>query len=89
MGRGALSSGLISEVGKDGRTALDRHRRKRARQHGIEFSEGVFWKKKPAAGALGKLSSAWSFGAFVGARGLSGEFIVSDKNGVWKTRTIQ
>ena len=30
-----------------------------------------------------------SSGVFVGARGLSGEFIVSDKDGVLKTRTIQ
>ena len=77
------------EDGKDGWTALEPRKGKRAKHYGIEFGEGALWRKKPAAGALGKLSSALSFGVFVGVKGRSGAFIVLDINGVWKTRTVQ
>ena len=76
------------EVGKDGRTAFERCKGKRNKHLGIEFGEAVLWRKKHPGGALGKLSVAWSHGAFLGVRGRSNEIIVSETSGVWKTRTV-
>ena len=44
------------------------------------------WKKTHVGGALGKLSSSWNDGVFLGVRGKSGEYIVGDRSGVWKAR---
>ena len=49
----------------------------------------MLWRKKPSGGALGKLSVAWSYGVFLGVKGRSNEIIISEANGVWKTRTVQ
>ena len=38
---------------------------------------------------MGKLSCLWEDGVYLGVRGQSGELIVSDQKGVWKTRTVQ
>ena len=35
------------------------------------------------------MSVAWSYGVFLGIKGRSNEFIVSDANGVYKARTVQ
>merc|ERR1712086_309823 len=59
-----------------------------ARHLGIEFGEAVLRRRKPSGGALGKLSSSWSNGVFLGVKGLSGEVIVSDSSGVYKSRTV-
>ena len=56
---------------------------------GIEFGEGVLWKRKPIGGALGKFSCMWDDGVYLGLRGASSELIVSDVTGVWRTRTVQ
>ena len=56
---------------------------------GIEFGEAVWWKRKPGGGALGKLTCMWEDGVYLGIRGTSGEIIIGDKKGVWKTRTVQ
>ena len=77
------------EVGKDGKTAFERCKGRRARTLGIEFGEGVLWKRKPIGGALGKFSCVWDDGVYLGLRGASGELIVSDVTGVWRTRTVQ
>jgi hypothetical protein len=77
------------EVGHDGKTAYQRLKGKRVTMPGVEFGEGVLWKSDSRTGALGKLSSAWKFGVYVGVRAKSGEFIVSDKEGVWKARSIR
>jgi len=76
------------EVGKDGRASYERCKGKPARHLGIEFGEAVLWRRKHSGGALGKLSSAWSNGVFLGVKGLSGEVIVSDTSGVYKSRTV-
>ena len=76
------------EVGKDGKTSYERCKGKPARHLGIEFGEAVLWRRKLAGGALGKLSSAWSNGVILGVKGLSGEVIVSDTSGVYKSRTV-
>ena len=77
------------EVGHDGRTAYERLKGKKSTTLGVEFGEAVHWRIAPVSGALGKLSSSWREGVFLGVKGKSGELVVSDGNGIWKTRTIQ
>ena len=77
------------QVGKDGRTAFERCKVRKARTLGIEFGEGVLWKRKPIGGALVKVSCMWDDGVYLGLRGPSGELIVSDVTRVWRTRTVQ
>ena len=77
------------EAGHDGRTAYERWKGKRAKCLGLEFGETVHWRTSPTSGALGKLSSSWRQGVYLGVRGKSGEIIVADDQGVWKTRTVQ
>ena len=66
-----------------------RSKGKPAKSHGLEFGEGVLWKRKRVANALGKLTSMWSDGIFLGVKGKSGAFVIGDGKGVWKTRTVQ
>ena len=77
------------EVGHDGKTAFERNKGKKAKTLGIEFGEAVLWKRRPTGGALGKLSCMWEDGVYLGIRGSSGELVVSDSKGVWRTRTVQ
>jgi len=77
------------EVGKDGFTAFERCKKKKAKSIGVEFGEAIFWRKKPAGGAAARLASVWNDGVFIGVRGKSGEVIIADADGVWKTRSIQ
>ena len=77
------------EVGHDGKTVYERSKGKRAKTLGIEFGEGVHWMMKQAKGALGKLDSLWSDGVYLGIEGKTGEIIVGDAEGVWRTRTIR
>jgi hypothetical protein len=77
------------EVGRDGRTAYERSKMKKATTLGLEIGEGVLWKRKPVGGALGKLTCMWGDGIFLGVKGKTGEVIVGDRAGVWKTRTVQ
>ena len=60
-----------------------------AKNMGIEFGEGVLSRKKLVRGALGKLTVLWKDGVYLGVKGRTGEFIVGDEQGVWKTRTLQ
>ena len=78
-----------AEVGKDGKTAYERSRGKRARLPGVEFGEGVLWKRRREGGPLGKLTCMWEDGIFLGVKGSTGEMIVGDQKGVWRTRTIR
>jgi hypothetical protein len=77
------------EVGRDGKTAYERCKGKQARTAGLEFGEAVLWKRKRVGGALGKMTCLWREGVFVGVRGQSGEIMVSTKDGIFKTRTVQ
>ena len=43
------------EVGRDGRTAYERNKQKKAKTSGMEFGEAVLWKRKASGGLLGKL----------------------------------
>lgn len=77
------------EVGHDGKTSWERCKGKRAKTLGIEFGEAVLWRRKPLGGALAKLTSMWEDGVYLGVKGKSGEIIVGDPSGVWKTRSVQ
>ena len=77
------------EVGKDGKTSYERCKGKRAKIEGFEFGEGVLWKHRPAGGPLGKLATTWHEGIFLGKKGSTGETIVGDPRGVYKTRTVR
>ena len=76
------------EVGQDGKTAYERCKGKAARTYGLEFGEAVLWKRRKVGGALGKLTSLWGDGVFLGVKGKSGEFIIGDAKGCWRTRTV-
>ena len=78
-----------AEVGHDGKTAYERAKGKLGKIPGMEFLERVLWKRKPVGGPLGKLSLLWREGVFLGVKGSTGEYIVGDERGVWRTRTIQ
>ena len=54
------------EVGHDGKTAYERLKGKRATTLAIEFGEKVLWKASHQGGALGKLSSTWRVGVYLG-----------------------
>ena len=74
------------EVGVDGRTAYERNKGSKVTTLGI--GEAVLWRRKKVGGAIGKLTSLWEDGIFLGVMGKSGELIVGDVMGVWKTRTV-
>ena len=76
------------EVGHDGKTAYERCKAKRGKMPGLELGEKVLWRRKPVGNQLAKLTSLWEDGVFLGVKGSSGEFIIGDKLGVWKSRTM-
>ena len=78
-----------AEVGADGKTAYERSRGKDAKLPGVEFGEGVLWKRRREGGPLGKLTCMWEDGIFLGVKGGTGEMIVGDGKGVWRTRTMR
>ena len=61
---------------------------KKATTLGIGIGEAVLWRRKKVGRALGKLTSLWEDGIFLGVMGKSGELILGDGKGVWKTRTV-
>ena len=78
-----------AEVGTDGKTAYERAKGKKALIEGIEFGEGVLWKRKRKGGPLGKLTCMWEDGIYLGMKGTTGELIVGTKEGIWRTRTVR
>jgi len=76
------------EVGADGKTSYERNKGKKATTMGIEIGEAVLWRRKRIGGALGKLSLLWEDGIYLGIMGKSGEMIIGDGKGVWKTRSV-
>jgi len=77
------------EVGTDGRTAYERMKGKKAKVQGMEFAEGILWKRRREGGPLGKLTCMWEDGVYLGVKGSTGEIIVGDKSGIWVTRTTR
>ena len=76
------------EVGKDGKTAYERSRGKRAKVLGVEFGEKLLWKTRPKD-KLEKLNGKWEYGIFVGVRRRSGEVWVATKDGIEKARSVR
>ena len=52
------------EVGKDGKTAYERARGKKATVVGLEFGEKIFWRKKKGD-KMAKRRSKWAYGIFL------------------------
>ena len=78
-----------AEVGADGKTGYERSKGKVAKIPGIEFGEGVLWKRRREGGPLGKLTCMWDDGIYLGMKGGTGEIIVGGRKGVWRTRTVR
>ena len=77
------------EVGHDGRTSFERCKGKHGRMPGMESGEKVLWRRKPVGGHLAKMTLLWEDGMFLGVKGSSGEYIIGDPKGIWKTRTVR
>ena len=75
-------------MGHDGKTPYERCKAKRGKLPGLAFAEKILWRRRPVGGNLSKLTCLWEDGIFLGVKGSSGECIVGDGNGVWKTRTL-
>ena len=77
-------------VSADGKTAYERIRGKKSRMLGLEFGEQVHWRRAVVTGhRKDKLDSVWAEGVYLGHKTLSGESIVGNVEGVFKTRTIR
>ena len=59
------------EVGKDGNTAYERARGKKATVRGLEFGQKVLWRRKKGD-KMAKLRSRWTYAISVGIRRRSG-----------------
>ena len=72
-------------VGRDGKTATERSKGKKASVLGVDFGEKVMWKGRPA-GAMQKLEPRWEYGIFIGVRRRrSGEVYVATEGKMIKT----
>ena len=67
-------------VGKDGKTAMERAKGKKATVIGLEFGEKLLWKL-PSKDKMCKFQQRWEYAIFVGVRRKSGEFWVVEKDG--------
>ena len=76
------------EVGKDGKTAYERCRGKRATVMAIEFGEKLLWKVRQK-NRLEKLNPRWEYGVFVGVKVISGEIWVATKEGLQVVRSVR
>lgn len=76
------------EVGKDGKTAYERCKGKRATVLGLEFGENVLYKVKPDA-KMAKIRSRWEFGIFVGVRPASGEVWIATSAETVSVRSVR
>ena len=76
------------EVGKDGKTAVERNRGKAATVMGVEFGEKVMYKKT-VQNKASKIEPRWEKGIFVGVRARSVEFLVATAQGIKKVRSVR
>ena len=76
------------EVGKDGKTAYERSRGKKASVLGLEFGEKCLWKKRPKE-KMEKINTRWEFGIFVGIRRRGGEVWMATQEGIVKVRSVR
>ena len=77
------------EVGRDGRTAYERNKNKSSKLMGLEFGECVMWRRRPVGSNLAKLAVLWGVGVYLGVKGSTGEIIIGNGDGVWRTRTVR
>ena len=85
-----FSSVLLNRnlVSKDGKTSYGRLKGKQSKVLGFAFAEAVLFRRVSTPGRLGKLDSLWE-NTFIGYRSASGEYMVTNANSVYKTRTIR
>ena len=76
------------EVGKDGKTAYERCKGKRATVLGLEFGEKVLYKVK-RDGKLEKIRARWEHGIFVGVRPQSGEVWIAIAEKTFSVRSVR
>ena len=76
------------ETGKDGKTAYERIKGKRATVLGIEFGEKLLYKVK-AGSKMEKLNPRWEYGIFVGVKRKSGEVWIAKENGIVAARSVR
>ena len=76
------------EVGKDGKTAYERSKGKKATVLGIEFGEKLLYKVKPKD-KNEKINPRWEYGIFVGVRRRSGELWIAIKDHVFAVRSVR
>ena len=76
------------DIGKDGKTAYERCRGKRASVMAVEFGERLLWKTRQK-GKLEKLNPRWEFGVFVGVKTDSGELWVATPAGLQAVRSVR
>ena len=77
------------EVGKDGKTAYERVKRKVASVLGLEFGEKVLFMKTTKGKMMAKLRSKWDHGIFVGVRPRSNEIWEATEKRTWKVRSVR
>ena len=76
-------------VGRDGKTAYKRLKGKSAEVQVLSFANGMLWKRRRAAGPLGKLTCMRDDGVYLGIKATTGEVFVVNWNGVWLARTFR
>ena len=77
------------EVGRDGRTAHERNKNKSSKLMGLDFGECVTWRRRPVGSNLAKLAVLWDVGVYLDVKGSTGEIIIGNGHGVWRTRTVR
>ena len=76
------------EVGKDGKTAYERNKGKRAKVLGLEFGEKVLYKTRPE-GKMCKIRPRWEYGIFVGVRPASNELWIATASKTFAVRSVR
>ena len=76
-------------VGHDGKTGYERLKGKQSKVLGFEFGEKVHFRRLPVPGRLAKLESLWKNGIFVGYKSNTGEYMVVNDEGAFKSRNVK
>ena len=62
---------------------------KKVKVLGMEFGEGVLWKRRREGGPFGKMTCMWEDGVYLGMNGSTGDTRIADGNGIYVTRTVR
>ena len=76
------------EIGKDGKTAYERCKGKKATVLGLEFGEKVLYKVKRDA-KQAKIRARWEYGIFVGVKARSGEVWLATAEKTFSARSVR